>query len=39
LGSLWVVWLFFLGFWIFSIGFVGCCGLAFGVSSEYFLCT
>jgi hypothetical protein len=29
----------FLGFRVFSVGFVGCCGLALGVSGVYFLCT
>jgi hypothetical protein len=29
----------FLGFGVFSVGFVDCCGLALGVSSIYFMCT
>jgi hypothetical protein len=41
--SVWApLWLFgcsFLGFGDFSVGFVGCCGLALGVSGVYFLCT
>lgn len=29
----------FLGFGVFFVGFIGCCGLALGVSDVYFLCT
>jgi len=32
-------WAFFLGFWVLFLFSVSCCGLAFGVSCVYFLCT